>query len=127
MGEVRRPGDVRVLLVDDDRTAMVHARRILASLRPEAKVDEAASAVQAVAMLREHAYDLILADYYMAWMNGIELLEVARDEQPQARRVLVTGRERDLAEEGSRRAEIHGFVQKPVSAEKLATVLAGVR
>jgi len=117
---------VRVLLVDDDRTALAVARRLLTGLRGGIEIDEAASAVQAVARLRERAYDAILADYYMAWMDGIELLEIARREQPKARRILVTGRERDLAEEATRRAEIHGFVQKPVSAEKLQAVLDGI-
>lgn len=115
---------MRVLLVDDDRTAVALARRVLAGSWPDAQVDEAASAVQAVALLRAHAYDAILADYYMAWMDGIELLEIARKEQPAARRILVTGRERDLAEEGAHRAEIHGFVQKPVSREKLQALLS---
>ncbi|MEA3198866.1 MAG: hypothetical protein QOE90_294 [Thermoplasmata archaeon] len=60
------------------------------------------SAETAVAKLRERAYDALLADCSMAWRDSIELLEAAR------------------------RAEIHGFVQKPVSAEKLKAVLDGL-
>lgn len=116
----------RILVVDDDRTTLAAARAMLSSLAPGAQVDEAASAVQAVALLRQHRYSLVLADFYMAWMDGIELLEVARDEQPTARRVLMTGRERDLAEEAQRRAQIHGFVPKPPTAEKLKPLLHGL-
>lgn len=114
----------RILLVDDDRTILAATRAILTQLLPGARIDEAASAVQAVALLRQNRYALVLADFYMAWMDGIELLEVARDEQPEARRVLMTGRERDLAEEAQRRAQIHGFVPKPPTAEKLKPLVA---
>lgn len=120
----------RILVVDDDPVMRLTCRRILLEAAPPgAAIDEAASAEEAVALVRERPYAIVLSDYHMSWMNGIDLLEIMMREQPGCLRVLMTGRaELELVKEALDRARVDAFIRKPPSAaemrQKLFSLLA---
>lgn len=118
----------RVLVVDDDPTAIALCRAAVRAVDPEARVDAARSAEEGVAALRRVDYDLILADMHMARATGIDLLEIAERERPRARRALMTGEPTTaVAHEALLRARIHAFVAKGSAhgvKEALARLLA---
>jgi DNA-binding NtrC family response regulator len=80
---------LHVLLVDDDENTRFLVRRALARLRLQ--VSEAASAEEALEFLETNRVDAILSDYRMPGKNGVELLCIAKESQPRARRVLMSG------------------------------------
>jgi CheY-like chemotaxis protein len=105
----------RILIVDDDPVMRMLCRRILVEALPRGvAVDEAPTAEEAVVLLRQRAYAVVLSDHHMASMNGIDLLELALREQPECLRVLMTGRAQlELVQEALTRARIDGFIPKP--------------
>lgn len=116
----------RILLAEDDETMRRAVRAILErAVSPMPHVDEAASGEEALLLLRSHPYALVMADQYMERVSGIDLLEAARQEQPIARRILLTGRaDVDLAAEAIDRARLHGFVTKAADPRALQSRIA---
>lgn len=66
----------RVLIVDDDDAARDALSICLASLGYEPT--EAADGMEALIRLQTGAYALVITDYRMAGLNGIELLQIVR-------------------------------------------------
>lgn len=79
----------RALIVDDE--AMI--REILAERLSQEGYEGVccASGEEALALLRETAFDAILSDLNMPGMSGLDLLEAARRDCPRAAFILITG------------------------------------
>ena len=85
-------GTETILVVEDDE-----AIRRLAVAGLEARgyrVLEAAHAGQALAIARDHAFDLVVSDVVMPGMNGAELGRQLAELRPQARLILASGHPR---------------------------------
>ncbi len=71
------PKDLKVMVVDDSRLARKHIMRTMGSMGIE-QFDEAENGKEAIALLAEETYDLIVTDYNMPEMDGRELTEKVR-------------------------------------------------
>ncbi len=78
-----------VLAVDDDSLVLLNTVAMLEDLGH--KVFPATSAVDALAVLRREAIDLMITDYAMPQTTGIELAEAARARRPHLPVILATG------------------------------------
>jgi two-component system chemotaxis response regulator CheY len=73
------PEMLRVLVVDDSSYARMHISKVLASLGIE-RLSYAKDGREAAAMLYRQEFDLIVTDYNMPEMDGLELIRCVRDE-----------------------------------------------
>lgn len=78
-----------VLLVDDEDLVRVGTADMLIDLGHH--VTHVASGPRAVSMLRSKRFDLLVTDYLMPGMNGMELADEARQVSPNLPVLLVTG------------------------------------
>jgi two-component system chemotaxis response regulator CheY len=70
---------MRVLIVDDSRAMRMIVRRTLRQAGyGHHTFDEAVDGAEALAMIRKAAPDLVLADWNMPVMNGLELLQILK-------------------------------------------------
>ncbi|MBU3002994.1 response regulator [Paraglaciecola arctica] len=69
--------DVRVLLVDDSKLARNHIRRVLSGLGLK-QILEAENGAEALTLLKDQTFDLVVTDYNMPEMDGRELSEFIR-------------------------------------------------
>lgn len=76
------PEELRVLLVDDSSTARQFIKRILTGLGIE-RIDEATNGIEAIKLIKDNFYDLLLTDYNMPEMNGQELVDYIRKHSEQ--------------------------------------------
>jgi CheY-like chemotaxis protein len=109
-----------LLLVDDNDDV----REITALLLRDSgyHVIEAASGNAALAALDgSPAIDLLIVDFAMPGMSGIELLEQARSKRPAIRAVFITGYVDHTWLKGKFATEI--VVRKPFSMEQLASAV----
>jgi len=82
------PRTKSVLVVDDEQTMREF---LIASLRPRYRVRTAADGREALAILAEDSFDLVLADVQMPVVGGLELLaELVRRGDPRPPLVLMT-------------------------------------
>lgn len=78
----------RLLLVDDEINVLNALRRELAG---EHDIETFTSPVEALQRSKEIAFDLVIADYKMPEMNGVEFLKQFGSLQPDAARMLLSG------------------------------------
>ena len=119
MTETPKP---RVLFVDDEP-------RILSTMRMLFKANYelffADSGAKALELLKTQVVDVIVSDQRMPGMTGIELLRQARELNPNAMRILLTGYSDLNAIIGSvNDGEIFRFVNKPWNNEELSNTVA---
>lgn len=114
----------RLLLVDDDEPTRLILRRFLVAARPDLHVEEAANGEQAIAALKERAFDCVLSDYRMGLATGIDVLAFALQRDPGTTRILMTGFSDPMLERAAQmRAKVHGFIEKPMSTREFEALL----
>ena len=114
--------DARVLFVDDEPRILTTMRMLFRG-RHETMMAE--SGAQALDLLKTHAVDVIVSDQRMPGMTGIEFLRQARERNPSAMRILLTGYSDLNAIIGSiNEGEIFRFVNKPWFDEDLISTVA---
>lgn len=112
----------RVLVVDDDP----QVRHILAAaLRQKAlTIDEAADGREAIDLLRQHSYSVVLLDIMMPHVNGFAVLAAIDAEALHAPIVLVVSGADRATLRGLDSERIHGIVRKPFEPLEVANVVA---
>lgn len=115
----------QVLYIDDDPLQLRAFRR---ALRNDAyDVSLHTDHADALDRLADTDVEVVVSDWRMPAMDGIEFLEKARRLRPQARRVLVTGeREFGAAVDAVNRVSVHHLVPKPWSDNEMRQVLSGL-
>ena len=117
------PEPPTVVVVDDDATILACAVRALKTL--PILVRPTRCAYEALDWLAIREVAVIVSDYEMPKMNGVELISAARQSQPSTVRILMTGRQAlETAVEAINRGEIFRYVQKPFDATKLRAVVS---
>ena len=87
---VNAPRDARILLVDDEDLVRSGTSEMLSDLGYS--VLEASSGAEALRLLRTgEPADLMITDYLMPGMNGVQLIEQARPLAPSMQVLLITG------------------------------------
>ncbi len=114
----------RILIIDDD-TAHREGMSIL--LEDESYlVDQAEGAEAAMKLIREHSYDLIVTDYKMQKIDGMELLKMINDFNPLLPVIMVTGYSSiEHAVEAIHLGALD-YIPKPVDPAKLKNVVRRV-
>ncbi len=87
----------RVLLVDDQPTALDILRSGLLHAWPACRVDVAGNAAQARPLIAHNRYDAIITDYFLGDGTGLQLAQMARTRLPEAAIVLVSASHYALA------------------------------
>lgn len=122
---------IAVLVVDDYRSMTRIMRNMLAQLG-FMQVDEAASGEAALALIRDRNYGLILSDWNMEPMSGLELLRRVRSEARTADTpfVMVTAEAKAENVIAARQSGVSNYVIKPftlaVLRQKLSAVLGAI-
>jgi two-component system phosphoglycerate transport system response regulator PgtA len=110
---------VKVILVEDNAD-LVESMRVLLQLHGhEAKCYLTASeALDDLGSIGEQ--DLVVSDYYLPDLNGVELLKRIRAERPGVRAILLTGSREDGIVEAAQSISGCGVLFKPLEYEALA-------
>jgi CheY-like chemotaxis protein len=103
----------RVLIVDDSGTMRSIVRKVLAASRYTFDIGEASNGHEAITELKHGAFDVVILDYNMPGLNGLEILRAIRKLEMRLGVVMMT----TTVDEGIARAAIAegaaGFLKKP--------------
>jgi CheY-like chemotaxis protein len=115
----------RILIVDDEANiAMVLAA--CATRLGRCDVDMAYSGQQALTAFQRQAYDLVITDYRMPDMSGLELAKAMRRQAPQVRIVLMTAYDTINLREEAARLPVDEYLEKPISIAKVQEIVGRV-
>ena len=84
-------GRGRVLFVDDDPFILRMLSRVLSPDRHRWEMIFALGGEAGLVELRASAFDLVVTDFQMPTINGVDLLAIAKRESPQTARMMLTG------------------------------------
>jgi two-component system chemotaxis response regulator CheY len=89
-------------------------------------VAEAGDGRQAVQLYRQHKPDLTTMDITMPVMDGIQAVQIIRDEDPIARIIMVTAIGQKTIITEALKAGASGFIVKPFESNQIKEVLSHV-
>ncbi|MCB0207800.1 MAG: response regulator [Anaerolineae bacterium] len=117
------PSEKRILIVDDEPKVAIVLASSLRKMGPHFNVETAGSGQEALKKIDQIHYDLMLTDYKMPTMTGLELSAQVRNQDPGTQIVLMTAYgtvelRRKLAELG-----VHGYIEKPFKVTQLRKIV----
>ena len=119
--------DMKILIVDDYRTMLRILRNLLRQLN-FANVDEAIDGSSALEKLRQGGYGLVISDWNMEPMTGIQLLREVRadDKLKSIPFIMVTAESKPENVIAAKQAGVSNYIVKPFNAETLKAKIASV-
>ncbi len=114
----------KVLIVDDSSLARRTARTMLEELGHS--VEEASDGAQALERYYLQQPDLVVLDMVMSGMYGLEVLAKILELNPKARVIVITADIQESTKEQVRAAGAAGFINKPLSRQKLSQTITTV-
>jgi nitrogen-specific signal transduction histidine kinase/CheY-like chemotaxis protein len=110
----------RLLIVDDDKLFLDSMNTVLSS---SYSIKGCAGGLEALERLSAQSYDLVILDYNMRPMNGIEILRVMREQNMDCPVIILTGYGTfEMAAEAVE-LEVSGILSKPVRMEQLTATI----
>jgi len=112
---------IRILVVDDEPKL---CNLIEELLKLEGyRVDVSLSNMEALQMIKKNKYQMLIADFKMPGIDGLELIKKARELNPEIGTIMITGSETVETAVQSLKHEIDDDIKKPFSIVELKKVI----
>jgi len=110
-----------ILIVDDDKNILDALALTLKRAKEfKSNISIAENAKNALKELNHKSYDVVLSDFRMPKMDGIEFLKIVNKKYPWITRILITAyADIKLAEIAIKKADIDHFIEKPWHEDEL--------
>jgi len=114
---------MRILFVDDQPNILAGLRRMLHSLSNEWQIEFAESGEEALTLMAESPFDVVISDMRMPGIDGAQLLTETMARYPGTVRIILSGQ---ADQESVLRAvtPAHQYLSKPCDAETLKATVA---
>jgi DNA-binding NtrC family response regulator len=110
----------KILVVDDEENVCRSVRKILS--RKGYTVADALNVADAVKKINETSFDLVITDLMMPKTNGMELLQIIRDDYPELDVIMITGYASIDSAVKATKLGATGYLSKPFTPDELMTV-----
>ncbi len=119
--------DMAILVVDDYKTMLRIIRNLLKQLDFN-NVDEATDGSEALKKLRDKEYGLVISDWNMEPMTGLQLIREVRSDKKLKKLpfIMVTAESKTDNVVAAKEAGVSNYIVKPFNAETLKQKLASV-
>ena len=108
---------IRILVVDDEEIVIQCCRRILADSAYH--VEFVHSGVEALKKIEESSFDLMILDFMMPKMDGMEVLRHVKETQPGIKVIMVTGLDQADTAQRARNLGVFHYLPKPFDPDAL--------
>jgi CheY-like chemotaxis protein len=114
----------RILIVDDNRIFQILSEQTLKKLWPDAQITLVADGLKALSLYKTQPFDLVLTDYNIPGMNGLDLAQAIRQLSLDTHIVLATLEDAVVirAEAEQRHLRLDGCLNKPYTVAQLQTL-----
>lgn len=118
---------MRVLIVDDYKTMLRIIRNLLKQIGFD-NVDEANDGAEALQKMRSTDYGLVISDWNMEPMTGLQLLKEVRSDKKlkTVPFIMITAESKTENVLAAKEAGVNNYIVKPFNAETLKTKLTSV-
>jgi len=109
----------RILLVDDEHKVAIILARGLKTLGTEYSIDTATNGKDAALKIRQQTYDVLITDYKMPQVTGLNLAQWVRKASPQTRIIIMTAHGTPKLKQALDTLSIDGYIEKPFRLTQL--------
>lgn len=116
---------MNVLVVDDYQTMI----RIISNLLKQLgfnNIDSASDGTEALTKIKEKQYGLVISDWNMEPMTGLDLLKQVRASNNQVPFIMVTAESKTENVIAAKQAGVNNYIVKPFNAATLKTKMVSV-
>ncbi len=119
--------DMAILIVDDYKTMLRIIRNLLKQL-DFSNIDEALDGSEALKKLREKDYGLVISDWNMEPMTGLQLVREVRSDKKLKKLpfIMVTAESKTENVVAAKEAGVSNYIVKPFNAETLKQKMVSV-
>lgn len=117
---MRRPKklrDMRILLIEDDE--WIRDSLGLFFEAEGCRILALETAEEGIEALTAESYDVIITDFKLPSMTGLEFFRRIKDTQPRAMKILITAYRTREVDSEALRLGIHGVIDKPLNGDTL--------
>jgi len=113
----------RILVVDDEVKLAFLLKQSLLNLGSEYEIETANSGAEALKIIEEDPCDLVITDFRMRGMGGLELMRSIKSENPETLVILMTayGSPEIVAE--AKRLDAYRYITKPFPIEEFQAMV----
>ena len=113
---------VKTLLVDDDE--LIRDSLSMAFKNKGCSIRVAGTAEEGLQAIKEEQFDIVISDFRLPGMNGLEFLKLATTNRPDSVNILITAYRDEYLFSEAIRIGITEFIDKPFSVKALVELLA---
>jgi two-component system, NtrC family, C4-dicarboxylate transport response regulator DctD len=113
----------KALVIDDDRHLLTALPAVFENGPRAITVDTTSSAEQALRLIECNEYDVIVSDFNMPGLNGIDFLKECKAVRPDIPIILLTGYGTHELEEEALKEGAYALIQKPVDSDVFLSVV----
>jgi DNA-binding NarL/FixJ family response regulator len=117
---------IRVLIADDHALVRAGLRALATSLKDVQVVGEAADGRQALALVKEHRPDVVLMDFSMPGLNGLEAAMRIGKDYPEVRVLMLSAHSNEEYVCQALRAGVAGYLLKDSGTAELELAIRAV-
>jgi len=118
------PQPARVLIVDDHPNTAEMLARVIRKLEAPVEVLTASSGEDALQQLGDGVADILITDFMMPGMSGLELIEQLQEGRKPAHTILMTAYDTPGLSITIRRLDIQDYLVKPVDPERIRDIVS---
>ncbi len=114
----------RLLIVDDDKAIVLTLAAALERLESDLSIETCDSSLEALDRIKHHAYALLLSDYSMPHLDGLELAQAAHEIAPAMPILIMTAYSPQILQKETEQYPFITFVSKPFSIRNIRALVA---
>jgi len=112
----------KLLYVDDEIDNLIAFK---AMFRRDYDIVTASSGAEAIQLLEEHKFPMVISDQRMPEMTGVELFSKIKDKYPEVIRIVVTGyTDFDGIVDAINKGKVYYYIAKPWNADEVKLIIA---
>lgn len=115
-----------ILIIDDEANQRLMLEEALRTLEADCAISTAATAQEALDRMTLEYPDLIVTDYHMPSMNGLDLIARVRERGFQSRIILITAYSSPELYDAAQRLHVDYYLTKPVPLRLLRRMVLTV-
>jgi CheY-like chemotaxis protein len=123
MDVVKKANPVKLLIVDDHPNTAAMLARVLSKFDTPVDITTAAGGEEALKMIGDQGVDILITDFMMPGVNGLELIEKLKGPQKPAHIILITAYDTPGLAVSARRLNVQDYLVKPVQPEKIRGIV----
>lgn len=116
----------RILIVDDHPNTAAMLARVLSRFDTPVDVLTAHSGEEALELIGDSMVDILITDFMMSGINGLELIEKIREEHKPTHTILITAYDSPGLSITAKQLKIQDYLVKPVQPDKIRDIVAKV-